>query len=540
METSTTVSKEEDSENNNNKMVDKSPNHHNHSRKPVDWQITKQNLSERGQYLLETGIWSDCTFVVGLPPNLKVFRCHKMFLAMASPVFEAMFFGGLAESSNGSTQEIKILDVQPDAFYVMLQYIYTDNINLNSFELVCDICYAAKKYMLPALVEECTKYLWRDLYPRNACRAYEFAKLFEEPVLLDKSMQMIRNQSKDILTENTFEDVEHATLCVVLNQPMINADEASLFEGMVRWGIKECERRGMDSNQPDRQRQCLGEALFLIRYLTFPPSDFAAGPAKSGLLTQTESFAILMNISSPGSWEMPEYMNNETEPRQIPRELMPMLSSGPADVDVTIRFWCHRAMMQEPHCLNTSILDCSVTFTVDKDICIHGIEVPSQVTEVPENIELPMLQNLAVQANNQMNVAPAQAPNNNAGGAIQINNHQGSNEYNELLYAHLLDADGNRLTYTHFTAKVERNTMIEIEFNRSVYVKANKVYRIGMVLNKVGCYLFCFFHLIISNFFSPFFRLDGIQWVFVQEELIAKVVFLPFVLANLLILCAMA
>ena len=40
--------------------------------------------------------------------------------------------------------------------------------------------------------------------------------------------------------------------------------------------------------------------------------------------------------------------------------------------------------MQEPHCLNTSILDCSVTFTVDKDVYIHGIEVPSQVTDVPE------------------------------------------------------------------------------------------------------------------------------------------------------------
>ena len=44
-----------------------------------------------------------------------------MFLAMASPVFEAMFFGGLAESSSDNTGEIKILDVQPDAFYVMLQ-----------------------------------------------------------------------------------------------------------------------------------------------------------------------------------------------------------------------------------------------------------------------------------------------------------------------------------------------------------------------------------------------------------------------------------
>ena len=61
---------------------------------------------------------------------------------------------------------------------------------MNSFELVCDICYAAKKYMLPALVEECTKYLWRDLYPKNACRAFEFARLFEEPILMEKSIQV--------------------------------------------------------------------------------------------------------------------------------------------------------------------------------------------------------------------------------------------------------------------------------------------------------------------------------------------------------------
>ena len=39
------------------------------------------------------------------------------------------------------------------------------------------------------------------------------------------------------------------------------------------------------------------------RYLTFTASEFAAGPAQSGLLTQEESFAILMNISAPGEWE---------------------------------------------------------------------------------------------------------------------------------------------------------------------------------------------------------------------------------------------
>ena len=68
--------------------------------------------------------------------------------------------------------------------------------------------------------------------------------------------------------------------------------------------------------------------IFCFRYLTFPAGEFAAGPAKSGLLTQQESFAILMNISAPGSWEMPDYMNTETEPRKIPNDSMPMLASG--------------------------------------------------------------------------------------------------------------------------------------------------------------------------------------------------------------------
>ena len=66
---------------------------------------------------------------------------------------------------------------------------------------------------------------------------------------------------------NLSPEIDHTTLCMVLGEPVINADELSLFEAMVRWGIKECERRGIDINSPERQRQCLGEALFLIRYV---------------------------------------------------------------------------------------------------------------------------------------------------------------------------------------------------------------------------------------------------------------------------------
>lgn len=82
-----------------------------------DWQSSKNYVKERGQYLLESGIWSDCRFIVGSEPNQQVFEAHKLFLAMSSPVFEAMFFGGIPENN-----PIAILDVQPDAFKALLEW----------------------------------------------------------------------------------------------------------------------------------------------------------------------------------------------------------------------------------------------------------------------------------------------------------------------------------------------------------------------------------------------------------------------------------
>ena len=153
-----------------------------------------------------------------------------------------------------------------------------------------------------------------------------------------------------------------------------------------------------------------------------------------------------MNISCPGSWELPDHMARIAEPRREP--------GGSGEVEVVThcgsKHWCKRAMMQEPHCLNTSILDCSVTFTVDKDLYIHGIEVPSQVTDIPEQA---VVSHYVIALNGShcvvLQLENLQPP---VEGLPRIS--QNKHGYNELLYAHLLDGEGQRLTYTHFTAKV--------------------------------------------------------------------------------------
>lgn len=49
------------------------------------------------------------------------------------------------------------------------------------------------------------------------------------------------------------------------------------------------------------------DAVKKIRFLTLTPQQFAEGPARTNLLTQSEAFSILMNISTPSSvYPMPE------------------------------------------------------------------------------------------------------------------------------------------------------------------------------------------------------------------------------------------
>lgn len=484
---------------------------------PCDWQTTKQKVSQRGQYILETGQWSDCKFIVGQEPHQQILEGHKLLLAMSSPVFDAMFFGGMAEKND----PIPIRDVQPEAFKALLEYIYTDNIDLGSFELACELCYCAKKYMLPFLVEECTKFLWSDLSPKKACRAYEFAKLFEEPVLMEKCLQIICLKTNSVLKESSWEEVELATLLVVFEQDELDINsEIELFLAAERWAKSECTRKGLDPTDSKSLRTVIENALTKIRFLTLTPQEFADGPGRSPLLMQNEAFSILMNISSSESkWPMPDGFSTNSQIRVKPLKMLPvfldslkytgittasdsgssMSTSGEgvqhniaAKVTSTMpyyrpyqgrfpldsysptlnnssvvegglregsKYYCLRSLVQQTEILNSSVLDCSVTFSVDRNICVMGVQVPTQINMV-NSMPLPL------------GVPPIAIPDS----------------YTEVLYAHLLDSDGSRLTYTHFTTKVNLGSLVEITFNRPVYIQKNKVYRVGVVFNKVGWY----------------------------------------------------
>lgn len=296
----------------------------------LDWQNSLTEIKDRGQYLLLSEKWADTRFLVGTPPNQRIISGHKLLLAMASPVFERMFYGNLPDK----TDPIIIPDVQPEAFEAMLEYIYTDRITIGSFDKACELCYVAKKYMLPHVVTRCTHFLWADLSPKNACRAYEFAKLFDEPRLMQSSMDLIAANTREVLSDPSFLDIEMSTLMAILDQHRLNIDsELDLFNCLLKFAS---ERGIVNENGNGNEDQDVVNGGCVVNKRS--PSSREQHSGDPNGIADANDFAVEEIKMEPDVAAMVRHMHQDEEPdnfKIIPQQAAAAASSSSSHNNVS-------------------------------------------------------------------------------------------------------------------------------------------------------------------------------------------------------------
>ena len=135
--------------------------------------------------------------------------------------------------------------------------------------------------------------------------------------------------------------------------------------------------------------------------------EFANSPAISGILTKDESLAVMMNISCRDKWPMPSQLSSSRQQR-APYNLnsssvdnrssvlrrytigiifnsvkssnwIPIIihSLEATPVPFDDRMYCFKWVEGETE-VDTPVVNCAVTFTVDRNICIQGIVISSQ------------------------------------------------------------------------------------------------------------------------------------------------------------------
>ena len=209
-----------------------------------NWQTTRPTIRERSKFMFNNDLFSDAKFVMKRADDItgrskKVIPAHKFVLSISSPVFEAMFYGELAET----TDSIELPDCEYDSLPELFRYMYSDEVNL-------------------------------------------------------KRQKVIDEETEEAVKSDGFWTIERSLLEVVLERDTLTIEEIELFKAVDLWATKECERQGLAADGAIK-RKILGEDLTKrIRFPTMKQEDFASVVLDSEILTQKEIVSPVKYLSS--------------------------------------------------------------------------------------------------------------------------------------------------------------------------------------------------------------------------------------------------
>ena len=185
---------------------------------------------------------SDVTFVAansnGESESKQVIPAHKFILAIGSPVFEAMFYGELAETKD----TIELPDCDNESLLELFRYVYSDEVNLSGSN-VMGVFYLAKKYMVPSLTDKCMEYLKEKLDPSNVFIILPFVQKYEHKTLEDRCWNVIDKQTEAAVKSEGFETIERSLLEAIVARDTLTIKEVALFKAVDGWATKQCEKQ---------------------------------------------------------------------------------------------------------------------------------------------------------------------------------------------------------------------------------------------------------------------------------------------------------
>ena len=214
-------------------------------------------------------------------------------LSIGSPVFEAMFYGELAETKD----TIQLPDCDYESLLELFRYLYSDEINLSGSS-VLGVLYLAKKYMVPSLADKCKDYLQDKLDPSNVFTILPTAQKYEEKNLVDRCWKVIDRQTEGALKSDGFETIEKALLEALVQRETLEIKEVELFKACDRWAINQCRKQGL-ATDGGLKRRVLGEEIIkAIRYAVMKQEEFAGVVLDAKILTPDEIVTFLKFFSS--------------------------------------------------------------------------------------------------------------------------------------------------------------------------------------------------------------------------------------------------
>ena len=319
-----------------------------------NWQTARPTIRERSEFMFNNDLFSDVKFLVKRAEDesesIQVIPAHKFLLSISSPVFEAMFYGELAET----TDSIELPDCGYDSLLELFRYIYSDEVILSGSN-VMGVLYLAKKYMVPSLADECTQYLQDHLDPSNVFIILPSAQSYEEIKLVDRCWKLIDEETEEAVKSDGFATIERSLLESVVLRDTLTIEEIKLFKAVDLWATKACERQGLAADGASKRRILEEHVIKGIRFPTMKLEQFTNVVLDSDILAKEEIDSIIKHLSSASSSPV----------------AFPETKRCGFQFDGDIQRCCR---LGSCFCLSLNVGGRqAIRFSADKDIVLHGV-----------------------------------------------------------------------------------------------------------------------------------------------------------------------
>lgn len=298
-------------------------------------ELRMNSLYDRVNKLLVSYEWSDCCFTV----CGKKFKAHKLILGISSPVFEAMFYGPLS-----TNEEIIITDIEPKIFQLLLNYIYTDKVEIHSIEEAYDLLYVSRKYMFEYLTKICITFIQSNIGIDNVVSVLNYPDHMQDNLLVSTALKLFCEHADYLLMENKCH-INFTCMQKILKCKEINVLEKDLIKYVFEWTSFYCEQNDMKNSFQNRRDILIKCNLMeLLRFFTLSSKELEeVTDCKDNLLLSNEKEFLKEAIECCNSLNnnMFSHFNNIWSPRK-PIKLQwclchrsPIKSESPLIIDHT-------------------------------------------------------------------------------------------------------------------------------------------------------------------------------------------------------------
>ncbi|CAB4436721.1 unnamed protein product [Rhizophagus irregularis] len=242
------------------------------------------NLSQNYIEILKDDEYYDITIEVGEDPNVKIFRAHMIILYYRSP-FLRRILASNKKNDNGALSHIKLSNISPDIFQIILNYIYGGVILLNEQEPseILKILVAADQLLLQELIDYLQTYLienkseWMEQY-------FELIHQtgFQSNSLLELQQYCTNFMAKfpeKIFKSLDFTSLSEKSLISLIKRDDLQMKEIEIWDHVLKWGLEKNPTLLPDpttwsDDDLKMMENTLQHCLPLMRFFSLSSEDF--------------------------------------------------------------------------------------------------------------------------------------------------------------------------------------------------------------------------------------------------------------------------